>query len=108
MCRIKNVITSYSIHYTKLYDGWDYYSQHLGEIFKVWEGGLASHGGGIGIIVAIFIFSKYVSKKNPLWTLDRLVIMVALGGFFIRFGNLMNSEIYGHATTLPWGFRFIA
>lgn len=86
--------------------GWDYYSQHLGEILKIWHGGLASHGGAIGIIGAIFIFSKKVSKKSPLWTLDRLAVPTALAAFFIRMGNLMNSEIYGHATNLPWGFVF--
>lgn len=86
---------------------WSYYSQHLDEILKVWHGGLASHGGAIGIVVAILIYSKKVSKKSPIWVLDRLVVPVALAAFFIRMGNLMNSEIYGHATTLPWGFVFL-
>ncbi len=87
--------------------GWDYYSQNLGEIIKVWHGGLASHGGALGIVIAILIYSKKVSKKSPLWTLDRLVIPTALAAFFIRMGNLMNHEIYGHPTDLPWAFKFV-
>ena len=71
--------------------GWDYYSQHPGEILKVWEGGLASHGGAIGILIAIYFYSKKVTKRSMLWTLDRLVIPVALAAFFIRMGNFMNS-----------------
>lgn len=85
---------------------WAYYSQNIGEILMVWHGGLASHGGAIGIIIAIIIYSKKVTKKSPLWTLDRLIVTVALAAFFIRMGNLMNSEIYGHVTNLPWGIIF--
>ena len=86
---------------------WDYYSQHPLDIIKIWEGSLASHGGTIGIIIAILLYSKYVTKKSPIWTFDRLVVPVALVGALIRIGNLFNHEIYGHDTTLPWGFRFI-
>ncbi len=86
---------------------WDYYSQHLLEIFKIWEGGLASHGGSIGIIFAIWLYSRNVTKRNMLWTLDRLAVPVALVAALIRTGNLMNHEIYGYPTDLPWGFRFI-
>lgn len=86
--------------------GWDYYSQHLWEIPKVWHGGLASHGGAIGIIVAIWIFSQKVTKRSMLWTLDRLVVPTALVASLIRLGNLMNSEIYGIETSLPWGVIF--
>lgn len=85
----------------------EYYFAHPSEIWKIWEGGLASHGGTIGIIIAIFIFSKLVTHRNPLWTFDRLIIPVALVGAMIRLGNLMNSEIFGHATNLPWGFEFV-
>lgn len=86
--------------------GWDYYSQHPEEILMVWHGGLASHGGVLGILVAIFIYSKKVTKRSMLWTLDRIAVPVALTAAFIRTGNLMNSEIYGVQTTLPWGFIF--
>jgi len=86
---------------------WDYYSQHPIEILYTWEGGLASHGGTIGLMIAVVLFSTFVTKKSPLWTFDRLVIPIALVGALIRFGNLMNHEIYGHPTDLPWGFQFV-
>lgn len=89
-----------------LFYGWDYYSQHPIEILYVWQGGLASHGGVLGIIIAMFIWSKYVSKRSILWVLDRVVVPSIFVGALIRFGNLMNSEIYGMPTTLPWGFIF--
>jgi phosphatidylglycerol---prolipoprotein diacylglyceryl transferase len=76
------------------------------EIFKVWHGGLASHGGALGIIIALLIHSKLITKRNVLWTIDRIVVPTALVGAFIRLGNLMNSEIYGIETSLPWGFIF--
>jgi phosphatidylglycerol---prolipoprotein diacylglyceryl transferase len=83
-----------------------YYLQHPWKILMIWEGGLASHGAAIGIVVTILIFS-YVKKLTFLWVMDRVVIVVALSGFLIRTGNLMNSEIFGIPTTLPWGFRFL-
>lgn len=86
---------------------WDYYSQHPWKILATWEGGLASHGGAIGVIIAVIMYSIFTTKRNPLWTFDRLVPAIALVGALIRFGNLMNSEIFGHATTLPWGFMFV-
>lgn len=86
---------------------WDYYSQHPIEILYTWEGGLASHGGTIGLLIAVILFSIFTTKRTPFWTYDRLVIAIALVGALIRFGNLMNHEIYGHPTDLPWGFRFI-
>lgn len=90
-----------------LFYAWDYYSQHPIEILKIWEGGLASHGGAIGIILAVWLYSKRITKRSMCWTFDRLTFSVALAGFFIRMGNLMNHEIFGHATDMPWGFRFI-
>ena len=86
---------------------WDYYSAHPWKILATWEGGLASHGGAIGIIIAVILFSIFTAKRNPLWTFDRLTVAIALVGCLIRIGNLMNSEIFGHATDLPWGFRFV-
>lgn len=82
-----------------------YYLSNPIEILKIWQGGLASHGAAIGIITALYLFSRK-HKVSLLYVLDRIVITVALAGFLIRIGNLMNSEIYGHATTLPWGFLF--
>jgi len=84
-----------------------YYLSNPVEIFKIWHGGLASHGGTLGILIAIYIYSKKVSHKSMLWTLDRLVVPVGFVAALIRLANLMNHEIYGHATNLPWAFRFI-
>lgn len=83
-----------------------YYLSHPLEILKIRDGGLASHGAAITIPIALWLVSR--KYQVSLWyLLDRVVIVVALGGLFIRTGNLFNSEIYGHATTLPWGFLFV-
>jgi phosphatidylglycerol:prolipoprotein diacylglycerol transferase len=68
--------------------------------------GLASHGAAIGILIGLYIFARQ-SKQPFLWVLDRIGIVTALAGACIRVGNLFNSEIYGHQTNLPWGFRFM-
>lgn len=83
-----------------------YYLKNPIEILAVWHGGLASHGAAIGILIAIWLFVRK-EKKDYIWALDRIAITVALAGFFIRMGNLMNSEIYGVETTVPWGFVFL-
>lgn len=83
-----------------------YYLKNPLEILMIWHGGLASHGAAIGILTALWLFVRK-EKKNYAWVLDRIAIVVALSGFFIRTGNLMNSEIYGVETTLPWGFVFL-
>jgi len=83
-----------------------YYLQHPLEIIMIWHGGLASHGAAIGILLAVWMFSKK-ERKDYFWVLDRIAIVVALSGFFIRMGNLMNSEIYGIETTVQWGFVFL-
>lgn len=84
-----------------------YYLSHPIEILKVWEGGLASHGGVLGIIVAIYFYSKHVSRQSMLWTFDKLVVPTGLVAALIRIGNLINHEVYGLPTDRPWGFRFI-
>lgn len=85
---------------------WAYYSQNLLEIPAIWKGGLASHGGAIGIIIALWIFSVVHTKRSVLWVLDKVVVPTALAGCFIRLGNLMNSEIVGKHTDVSWGFKF--
>jgi len=85
-----------------------YYLSNPIEIFKVWEGGLASHGAALGILIAIYLFSKKKKKYSMLWVLDRVVIVVALAGTFIRLGNLFNSEIIGKTTDVSWAFIFTA
>ncbi len=82
-------------------------------LIKIWEGGLSSHGGGIGLIVAAWLLNKkHFSKEKKfhtslIWIFDRLVIGIAVTATCIRLGNLMNSEIYGCPTTMPWGFIFV-
>lgn len=99
-----------------LFYEFDYFKNHPLEIilpFRIgkdgfeWTGyqGLASHGGAIGILLALALYCK--KYKQPfLWVLDRLVIVIALAGFFIRLGNLFNSEIIGKPSSLPWAFVF--
>ncbi|GGF20888.1 prolipoprotein diacylglyceryl transferase [Hymenobacter cavernae] len=83
----------------------DYYLAHPLDILKIWEGGLASHGATLGILLAVWLFSRK-NKFDYLWTLDRIVIVVASGGAMIRLGNLFNSEIIGRVTDVPWAFKF--
>ncbi|MEZ4850623.1 MAG: prolipoprotein diacylglyceryl transferase [Bacteroidia bacterium] len=85
---------------------WGYYSQHPLEILMIWKGGLASHGGAVGLIVIFWIYARYFSKSPMLWTTDRLVMSIMLTAGLIRTGNLMNSEIIGLPTDLPWAFVF--
>lgn len=83
------------------------YIEHPFELIKIWQGGLASHGGAIGIIIAAYLVGKKHFKHSLVWVLDRLVVGVAVTAFCIRLGNLMNSEIYGGPTDMPWGFIFV-
>lgn len=88
----------------------DYYLANPIEILKVWEGGLASHGGTIAIMIGMWWYIKKYGKRynfDYLWLLDRLAVATAFAAMFIRLGNLMNSEIYGHQTDVPWGFIFV-
>ena len=82
-----------------------YYLAHPLDILKIWEGGLASHGATIGILFACWLFARN-NKFDYLWVLDRIVIVVGIGGALIRMGNLMNSEIVGKPTDVPWAFVF--
>ncbi len=92
------------------YDPHYYFAEHPEEILMVWRGGLASHGGAIGVLLAMIWLSRKYGKRfgfDFIWLMDRLVIPVCFAGMFIRLGNLFNSEIYGDATELPWGFIFV-
>lgn len=87
------------------YDPAYYFANPL-EIMKIWEGGLASHGGTVGMIIAIYTYARQTDGINFIWLLDRMTIPVALGSFFIRIGNFFNSEIIGIPTTVPWAIVF--
>jgi prolipoprotein diacylglyceryl transferase len=82
-----------------------HFFQNPHKIIMIWEGGLASHGGVIGILIAIYLFARK-TNVGYLWALDRISIVAALTFSMIRLGNLMNSEMIGTPTNLPWGFIF--
>ena len=95
----------------------DYYLSNPLKILALWEGGLASHGGAIGILIGLWLYMRNYNKSkkekndlqhiNYIWILDRIVVAVCLVGALIRVGNVMNHEIYGTPTSLPWGFVFL-
>jgi phosphatidylglycerol:prolipoprotein diacylglycerol transferase len=90
--------------YVVLYD-FSTFLQNPLEILKVWHGGMASHGGFIGVIVSVFLFCRKYNVN--VWKLaDVLVIPVAVGLALGRVGNFINEELYGVVTTLPWGMQF--
>ena len=70
------------------------------------DGGLASHGAAIGLLIGLWLFARR-NRLPYIWGLDRIMIPVGIGGMFVRLGNLFNSEIFGGPTSLPWGFRFL-
>ena len=82
-------------------------------LLKIWEGGHSSHGGAFGLMFAAWLLNKRHFSKDKrfntslVWIFDRLVIGVCITATLIRLGNLMNSEIYGTETTMPWGFIFV-
>ncbi|MBU3827236.1 MAG: prolipoprotein diacylglyceryl transferase [Candidatus Anaerobiospirillum merdipullorum] len=85
----------------------DFYLSHPMEILKIWHGGLASHGGTIGVLVALFIYFKLYKPRYTFFTLaDMLCVPIALVCTLIRLGNFMNSEILGIPTDGSWGVIF--
>ncbi|MDR2890120.1 MAG: prolipoprotein diacylglyceryl transferase [Alistipes sp.] len=83
-----------------------YYFSHPLELLDIRGGGMASHGAAVGLLLGLWGFSRR-NKLPYIWSLDRIMVPVAIGGAIVRIGNLINSEIYGHATDLPWGFIFV-
>ncbi len=83
----------------------DFYLSHPLEILAVWKGGLASHGGLAGVLIALYLFSKRYNESYA-WLLARVTIPGALTAAFVRFGNLFNSEILGKPSELPWAIVF--
>lgn len=83
-----------------------FYLRNPAEILAIWHGGLASHGAAIGILLAMYLYVQKKKDMSFLWLADRVVVVVALGGAFIRTGNFINSEIIGKATDLPWAVIF--
>lgn len=88
------------------YDPMEYLSAPWTIITGFRDGGLASHGAAIGLLVGLWLFSRR-NKLPYIWSLDRIMIPVGIGGAIVRLGNLLNSEVFGTATSLPWGFEFV-
>lgn len=88
------------------YDTMEYLSRPWTIITGFRDGGMASHGAAIGLLIGLWLFSRK-NKLPYIWSLDRIMIAVGIGGAIVRMGNLFNSEIFGTATTLPWGFEFV-
>ncbi len=88
------------------YQSWSEIIKDPLSIFAVWQGGLASHGGAVGILIALWILAK--KRKIAFWTVvDFVVIPTAIAGVFIRIGNFFNQEILGVPTTVPWAIIFL-
>jgi len=101
---VVGIVVGARLGHCLFYDPSFYLSNPL-KIFAVWEGGLASHGGGLGAIIALYFGAKKY-KMNFLWLIDRLIVPTALFGFIVRMGNFMNSEIVGVPTDVSWAIIF--
>ncbi len=88
------------------YDTMEYLRQPWTIVTGFRDGGLASHGAAIGLLIGLWLFSRK-TRLPYVWSLDRIMIPVGIGGAAVRLGNLFNSEIFGVATDLPWGFEFL-
>jgi prolipoprotein diacylglyceryl transferase len=84
----------------------EFYLSNPVEILKVWEGGLASHGAAIGIILALLLFARRTPDMTFLWVADRVSVVIPLAAIFVRLGNFVNSEILGLPTQAPWAVVF--
>lgn len=88
------------------YEPQHYLAHPLGIITEIRNGGMASHGAAIGLLIGLWLFSRR-NRLPYIWSLDRIMIPVAIGGAGVRLGNLFNSEIIGCVTDVPWGFKFV-
>ncbi len=102
---ILGIILGGRLGYVIFYN-FDYYSDNLIDIFKIWKGGMSFHGGVIGIIFVSIWFAKK-HEQNPFKYLDIVSIVAPIGIFFGRLANFINSELYGIETNVPWAVKFI-
>ena len=84
----------------------DYYLSNLLEIFKIWQGGMSFHGAVIGIIISTILFSKK-NNEDVFRYLDLIALVSPIGIFFGRIANFINSELYGHETSVAWAVKFV-
>lgn len=83
-----------------------YLTQPWTIITEIRNGGMASHGAAVGLLIGLWLFSRK-NKLPYIWSLDRVMLPVAIGGAIVRLGNLFNSEIVGNVCSVPWGFKFL-
>ena len=102
---ILGIIIGGRIGYVLLYN-FNYYLNNLGDIFKIWQGGMSFHGGLLGVIIATALFANK-NKENPFIYLDVVSIVAPIGIFFGRVSNFINSELYGTVTNIPWAVKFV-
>ena len=102
---IIGVVLGARLGHCLLYEPGHYLSNPI-ELLAVWQGGLASHGGAIGVLIALYLYTRRNKDQPYLWLLSRMSIVSALGGSFIRVGNFFNSEILGRAAQVPWAIVF--
>ena len=88
-----------------IFYNFEYYSQNIFEIFKLWKGGMSFHGGLMGVFIACVIFSK-INKINFFNLTDIVACVAPIGLFFGRMANFINGELYGKVSTLPWAVIF--
>ena len=89
-----------------IFYNFNYYSNNIIDIFKLWQGGMSFHGGLIGVIISSIWYSKK-NNQNSFLYLDIISLVAPIGIFFGRIANFINSELYGHETTVPWAVQFI-
>jgi len=102
---ILGIIVGGRLGYVFFYN-FNYFSNNLIDIFKVWEGGMSFHGGLIGVIITSIWFAKK-NNQNAFNYLDIVSLVAPIGIFFGRIANFINSELYGIETKLPWAVKFI-
>ena len=104
MYAVVGIIVGARLGHCFFYDP-SYYLANPLKILAIWEGGLASHGGALGVIFACFLYQKKY-QTGFLWLLDRIAIATAIFGCFVRIGNFFNSEIIGISNQVPWAVVF--
>ena len=102
---IISVVVGARLGHVIFYEPAEYLANPI-EIFQIWKGGLASHGGALGIFIGLYFYSRTI-PFSYMWIMDRITLVVPTGAACIRLGNLFNSEIFGDPTSLPWGFLFL-
>jgi phosphatidylglycerol---prolipoprotein diacylglyceryl transferase len=110
ICMLLATIVGARLGHLLFYEDFANYLSNPLEILKIWEGGLASHGAAVAIIIMVFLFSMYLQKKShPIsWLnlLDLVAVPTAFAAIFIRIGNFFNQEIVGIKSLLPWAIIF--